>query len=239
MSNKLKYSLVLVLSLLSVAATVKISDMVSATSIADADLFTIVQSGTNKKITWETLKTNVVVGVEAGTGVTTSTNAGVVTVNATGGSGADPRVVTNSYTRITNQFLCTTLMVADNSVPQNTEGDPVITNSFTMTSATNYLEITIDGHCSASGILTGVGAVFVGTETDARDVKYLPTIPAGGYIANMHTTFLITNGWTGTSNIVLRVGPTVAGTYYVNRNTTTATFGGRSHVIMHIKEMKP
>jgi hypothetical protein len=121
MNTKLKYLGIAALAMVSIAATVKISNMTTATTIADVDLLTIVQGGANKSITWGVLKTNSVLSV---TNADKALTEGRLTV-VSGQS-----VVTTNATNTTVYFT-----------PHNGNGIALYDGSSTWTNAT-FTEIT-------------------------------------------------------------------------------------------------
>jgi hypothetical protein len=98
--TQFKVCLFSLVGLLSVAATIKISDMVTATSVGNADLFTIVQGGTNKKVTQATLLTNTFANVTGGSGINV-TNLGTNIVIAASGSSGSSYITPLAYTLTT------------------------------------------------------------------------------------------------------------------------------------------
>lgn len=128
--NKFKYGLAVILGLLSVAATVKISDMTVATSLNNADILPIVQSGANKSSTFLLVKSNI---------LDTATNSfQAQSANLTNWSSR----TTNELRTVTNNFsVYVTAGVATNVINMNLASSTNILNgALTMVHATNGID---------------------------------------------------------------------------------------------------
>lgn len=124
--NITKLALCLTLLFVSVAATVKISDMVSATSLNNADLIPIVQSGANKSSTFLLLKSNI---------LDTATNSFQLQSSNLDGWSV---LTTNMLRTVTNNFAVKLDTGATDSIDMNLASSTnVLAGALTIAHATN------------------------------------------------------------------------------------------------------
>jgi hypothetical protein len=138
---------------------------------------------------------------------------------------------------------CGTAMVADDSIPQNTEGDEVMTLAITPKSATNKLRIDV----VVVGLTPGVNgnsqtALFQDSTANALAAALNPGYSAGtsgsGSLGTCSFTYYMTSGTTSATTFKVRVGPNAGGPFYFNSNTSSALLGGVMASSITITEIK-
>jgi hypothetical protein len=122
---------------------------------------------------------------------------------------------------------CSTAMPADNSIPQNGEGDEVLTLAITPTYANTTLEIifvgiiTKDANAGRSSV-----ALFQDSTASALAARSISSPASRG--SNLLLKHYMTSGTTSSTTFKIRIGP-AANTVYVNGNTSgTRLMGGVS-----------
>jgi hypothetical protein len=130
------------------------------------------------------------------------------------------------YTQTGATITGTTTMPADDTLPQVTEGNEVMTLAITPTHASNILEITVVSMTTRSGDAHNITIALFNTNyhsTNAMATAFYTG--AGGQHVN-HSSFKarMTAGTTSASTFKVRAGATGAGTMTFNGNA-----GGRLH----------
>jgi len=120
---------------------------------------------------------------EAETGVEVVAQSG-----GSGGGGSGPTVVGYSVVTITNQYAQSTVMALGNTNFTSAQGTPIITNSYTPISTTNYLEITLDAYHAGSVANSLIGAIFEGDNPTSVAAAHLGTTSAGNFVMKLHWT---------------------------------------------------
>lgn len=142
-------------------------------------------------------------------------------------------------TPVTSVVTCTTAIPSDDTIPQNTEGDQVITVTITPTSSTNRLRIEFDcgliGGTGSSGSV--VCALFQDTTANALAVYasgYTSTAP----LRNARMSYEMAAGTTGATTFKVRCGSSGV-TLYVNGDAGgSRLFGGVSAARLRVTEIK-
>lgn len=126
----------------------------------------------------------------------------------------------------------TTVIPLDNTIPQSTEGEGIMTESITPTNATNRLRITIvvDIHQTTAGV--GVVSLFKDVIANA-----LASGVAGSSSGPLTVVYEMAAGTTSSILFKVRVGPSVAGTLYLNGDSSSRLLGGISAVRLKIEEI--
>jgi hypothetical protein len=173
-------------------------------------------SGTDGElITWDASGDPATVAVGTSGHVLTSNGAGAAPTFQEASGGAIVQVVKNTTT---TRLEGTTTIPLDTTVPQNTEGDEILTQAITPTSSSNLLKIDVCVSATASGSGGRYGAVtlFQDSTADALagQVKLQDTTtnPPEGYFF----TYYMTAGTTSSTTFKIRGGCTAAGTFVVN-----------------------
>lgn len=139
-------------------------------------------------------------------------------------------------TPVVTVVTCSTIIPLDDSIPQNTEGNEVITGSITPTNASNKLRI--EFHASTVG----------GTGVDDVSVALFQDTTAGALAAgnarnpsrmSMSLVHEMTAGTTSATTFKIRIGPAGVSTHYVNGDTGgTRALGGVAAATLRITEIK-
>lgn len=131
----------------------------------------------------------------------------------------------------------TTVMVNDDTIPQNTEGDEVMTLAITPQSATSKLKIDVT-YFGASNSAGGVGmavALFQDSTADALASIMQQTSGANETVAISFTHFM-TSGTTSATTFKVRGGG-LAGTHTFNGAAAARIFGGVASSSITITEI--
>lgn len=134
----------------------------------------------------------------------------------------------------------TTIIPYDDSIPQNTEGDEVITLSITPISATSILEIvfTSCNLVAVSGQTVVTIALFRDSTASAISAK---AMIVGGTFGNAgYLNFFDNSGSTSSTTYKIRMGPSATGSTRVNAiSGGTQLFDGVAQTILQITEYGP
>lgn len=160
-----------------------------------------------------------------------------MTQNSINSSNQPLQVISNTILTAVSQ---TTVMPSDDSIPQNTEGDEVLTASITPLSATSTLEI-IFSACSNVAV-TGNSVVTVALFQDTTANALLAkSLFIGQTQSNaIYLQHFISTGSTSATTFKIRCGPSVAGTTRINAiSGGTQLFNGVAQTILTIIEYGP
>ncbi len=140
-------------------------------------------------------------------------------------------------TPITALTTITGVIPADDTIPQNTEGDEVITVSITPTSATNRLRIEFNAPTvgtSSSGQVTA--ALF--QDSTAGALAASGTLPSGVSATSSFLTHEMAAGTTSATTFKIRVG-VASNTAYINGvGGGTRLYGGVAAARLRVTEIK-
>ena len=128
----------------------------------------------------------------------------------------------------------TTVMPADDTIPQNNEGDEYITLAITPKSATNYLIIDVKLQLSSSIAATGSMALFQDAAADALASAFCYFNQAPQRVAINH--YMLAGG-TSATTFKVRAGPASAGQMTLNGFTAGRWHGGVSNSSITIWEV--
>jgi len=210
-----------------------ISDPTSTSEDAQREIQTVVAG---------TLATRVTIGQGVQVGTPTGTDKGTGTLNASAGvyingHGTIAQVV--SDTEATYTTLGTILPV-DNSIPQNDEGDEVLSIAITPTNASSKLRITFTGFVGGSTNQNLSCALFVDSTADALNA----TTAMISNVSLERTTQLaiqheVTAGSTSARTYKIRCGSSVATDGFLNGTSTGRLFGGVATSTLKVEEVLP
>lgn len=165
-------------------------------------------------------------------GVTTRT---IVGLGAAGSGGGGQEVVGTIATVVT----CSTVMPIDDSIPQNSEGTEVVTVSITPDHDDSEIEITVNACGSTSGSMFVGAAVFQDTVPDA--ISGSPAVEqttGANQKWQLSWSFKVAAASTVARTYKLRVGPSSAGSVYVNgANGGTRILGGAMKTTITAREV--
>jgi len=132
----------------------------------------------------------------------------------------------------------TTAIPDDNTIPQNTEGDEVMTLAITPTNASNNLIIDVYIGMMDSPISSNPAiALFQDSIVDALSVSKVITSSVG-LTQGGTLKYIMPAGTTSEIIFKVRIGLTAGGTLYFNRNNTGELFGIASRSYITITEVK-
>ena len=130
-----------------------------------------------------------------------------------------------------------TILPADGTVPQNTEGDEFLTLAFTPQTATSKLIISVSCHVGAANNVGMVGiALFKDSDTDALAASG-EGIDSSIRTANVAFTYAMTSGTTSEITFKLRGGSDIATDAYLNGDASASSYGAANSSSIHILEI--
>lgn len=150
-----------------------------------------------------------------------------------GGSSVQAIIQIVEATPYTTYSSHTAVIPLDDTVPQNTEGDEIITVSITPKKTTNRLRITCTSDVVTSSAAAAVVALFQDSIADALAVT------RNGYALYSNNTLIheMEAGTTSSITFKIRLGPESSGTIYINGNNIARRFGGISAVRLRVEEI--
>lgn len=149
-------------------------------------------------------------------------------------------MVDSAYAVYTGGTGFTSIIPLDSTVPQITEGDQIVSLSFTPKSASNKLRIRFRSGASVTNLNNVIAAIFVGTGPNAVAATYV-TNTVAGYLHQITIETEVDAPGTSAVNIQVRMGVSSAGTYSpVNQAGVGATLGaGMSQATLVVEELTP
>jgi len=130
------------------------------------------------------------------------------------------------------QIAISTIIPSDDTIPQQTEGDELLTLAITPKSATNLLEI--KGEINAiGGFGVNLGALFQDATVNALTAF---NITGSGSFGIVVFYYYMTAGTTSSTTFKMRAGPIGAFTGYVNGSSAGRFYGGVSATRITITE---
>ncbi len=160
--------------------------------------------------------------------------------NANGGSGVSSSKTIIQRVNTTTGSLATgtTIIPADNTIPQNTEGDQYMSLSITPTNSSNKLFIEVIANVGTSIASNGlmIMALFQDSTANALAVC-AATVPVSGTGNCIPMKYEMVAGTTSATTFKIRIGGNSAGTTTLNGFSGTAYFGGTFVSSMTITEI--
>lgn len=134
----------------------------------------------------------------------------------------------------------TTVMVWDDTIPQNTEGDQYMSLAITPASATNKLkiEVVVYSANSNAGNLQLIAGLFQDSTADALAVGSIVQINSETSVHPIVFTHYMTSGTTSSTTFKVRAGAAGAGTTTFNGTASARKFGGVMASSITITEIK-
>jgi len=114
----------------------------------------------------------------------------------------------------------------DDTIPQITEGDEVMTLAFTPNNASNKLLINVVTHFATAVDALAATALFEGTTADALATCFTHTYGAANYNLNHSFNHFMTAGSTSELTFRVRIGCNNAGTTIFNGRSGARKYGG-------------
>lgn len=157
------------------------------------------------------------------------------TLSATGG-GVVVQVVTTQTGALASG---TTILPLDDTIPQNTEGDPYLSLAITPTSSANALQIDVVAHLAHSVVNAWMtAALFQDTTANALAVG-VQTNPSVNGNTQLRFSHRMTAGTTAATTFTVRAGANGAGTTTFNGRLGARLFGGVLASSLTITELVP
>lgn len=151
-----------------------------------------------------------------------------------------PNAVIQKVSSSTSSLVtCTTILPLDNTIPQNTEGDEVLTVSITPKSATNNLVIDFISYGASSGVnIFCAMALFQDTTTNSLGAAHATGTVTTQILSSFSLRHIMTAGTTSSTTFKIRCGPNTTGSFYINGSGGTAKYGGVSLTTLTVTEYK-
>lgn len=143
-----------------------------------------------------------------------------------------------AYAEYTANANLTTVIPADDTIPQNTEGTEVLSLSFTPKSATSRLRLRFRAEGAtdnASGVTIGA-AIFSSASANALRAGFV-SVNAAGIVGQIVLEHEYVPGTTSALTFSVRVGPLTASTIRLNGNATQRYFGGAMAATLVVEEI--
>jgi hypothetical protein len=182
-------------------------------------------------------------GVQVGS-APTGGDLGAGTINADGGiykdgvllsSGMVAQVVSDTETTYTTLG---TILPLDNSIPQNTEGDEILSVAITPRSASSSLYITMTGMFGGTTTQAMSCALFVDTTANALNATSI-TVPNTTFQTNMVLQHVVSAASTSARTYKIRCGSAVASDAFLNGDSGGRNFGGVAMAVLRVEEIVP
>jgi hypothetical protein len=136
-------------------------------------------------------------------------------------------------TSTSSMITCSTAIPDDNTIPQITEGDQILSLSITPTTSTSLIEIIIHAN-GTSGIGASMMTLFSDiASSNALQTTYFSSVSSSAVNANLY--YNISSASTTTRTYSVRVGP-ASGTMYINGSGGNQRFNGTANTWMQIIE---
>ena len=198
--------------------------------------------------------------ISQGTGTLGTTG---VTAGTYGTSTAVPRIVVDSKGRIssvstaaissgkvlqvtrsttTSVITCGTAIPWDDTIPQSSEGNEVLTIAITPISATSIIYLKFDASGSANGAVTNSATIafFKDSDTNAIYATQVPFWTASGYGAKFNGSYSELSSSTTLRTYKVRIGINNANSIFINGNTSgVRQYGGVSIAQLEAWEVEP
>lgn len=134
----------------------------------------------------------------------------------------------------------TTTIPADDTIPQNTEGDQYLSRAITPASATSTLFVQVVIWVSSTAVAANVitAALFQDSTANALSTGW-NTVLAVGYVFPLVINYTMTSGTTSATTFKVRVGASAAGTTTINGTGGARFMGGVLNSSIVIREILP
>ena len=181
------------------------------------------------------------IGPGARIGAPTGGDKGVGTLNAAAGlyvagHGTIAQVVSNTNTTWTT---CGTIIPGDNTIPQITEGDEILSVAITPTNAGSTLRITVSlPVVGGAGSVVATAALFVDATVNALAVGTSQVVTAGN-VSSLRFEHEVSAGSTSSRTYRVRLGGWTATDVFLNGDNASRLFGGVAQAILTVEEILP
>jgi len=120
----------------------------------------------------------------------------------------------------------TTIIPADDTIPQNTEGDQYMSLTVTPTSAASKLKIEVTMVLTHSVGTTGIGVALFQDSTASALAGVMQQVPSAGGVVTVQFNHIMAAGTTSPTTFKVRAGGGAAGTVTFNGSAGGRLFGG-------------
>lgn len=127
-----------------------------------------------------------------------------------------------------------TQIPADNTIPQNTEGDQYMSLSYTPANASNVLVIRVIANVSATNAVTLTGALFQDSIANALSASGILNTTTSPTLISL--TYTMTAGTTSSTTFKVRIGGSGTNTTSFNGVSGTQRYGGVVSSVITIEE---
>jgi len=143
-------------------------------------------------------------------------------------------VLNAKFYESSTDFTIIGIVPLDNTIPQNGEGQQIISGTITPSKTTSKILgiLSLNG----DGTTTSVFAAFRDLVADAISSTWVQTISSSSLVAFQ---FIDTPATTSLVTYTIRCGPGQAGTLYINRNNTVSLLGGSNKITLTLLEINP
>jgi hypothetical protein len=133
------------------------------------------------------------------------------------------------------EYVITNVIPLDNTIPQNGEGQQIISGTITPTKTTSKILGIVSLNGDGSGSSTVVAA-FRNLVADAISSTWVQDIQNSSLVAFQ---FIDTPATTSSVTYTIRCGPGSSGTIYINRNNSGSLLGGSNKITLTLLEINP
>lgn len=169
---------------------------------------------------------------------TDGTNGQVLTTDGSGtlsfGDQTTGAVLQVVYNSSTSEFTLNNQIPFDNTTPQSSEGDEILTQSITPNSASNLLEIEVSMSFISGSSEEMVAFIVQDSNTNALITATQDSL--GGGVGSFCFKYFMTAGTTSSTTFKLRAGTRDTSTAYINRYFGGSRYNSTGHVFLSIKE---
>jgi len=151
------------------------------------------------------------------------------------------QVIQQVYAETASRTTATTVLLQDGTIPQNTEGDEVITLAITPSNSNNLLYIVFqtDFFLSATTGFIGSMALFQDATADALSAQAMGSLQASGLIfGNATLAHRMVAGTDSSTTFKIRMGPNTTGSSETVANSGSGAYGSVSKISLTIFEIK-
>lgn len=163
--------------------------------------------------------------------------SGATAAAARGALGLSRTLVDRVHAEYTANANLSAVIPGDDTIPQNTEGTQIISQSYTAKSATNLLRLIFRGEASVDAVSGASVAIFQGAGVNAIKASVV-SISAANYVQEIVCIAEIVAGSTSAQTFAVRAGPG-AGNLRFNGPASGRYFGGTMAASLTIEEYTP
>ena len=145
-------------------------------------------------------------------------------------------IVTRAYAENTATQLATTLMVLDDTIPQKTEGDEILTCAITRLSASSRLRIRAQCPFSVNGAIATILGLFQDTTANAV-AAVVTAVQTDNQINQLTLEHEMASGSTGSTTFKLRLGPVSSANVRTNALSSGRQLGGVMKTTLTVEEI--